>query len=204
MQITTGIRSILSKPFFYSLFQYIMGAHSFWNDFVLHTLKLKGDELILDIGCGPADILTYIPISTKYWGFDISKAYINKAYKKYQNRGHFFCKFLYESDLKLLPKFDYVILMGVLHHIDDDEAKRVLKLAKLALKSKGFLVTVDPCFSEGQSIIARFLISKDRGQNVRNETEYKKLTASVFPNVKVNIKHKSWIPYTHCIMKCSK
>ncbi len=177
-----------------------MGAHSFWKLFVQNILKLKGNELVLDIGCGPADILSYLPASAQYWGFDISKAYIDKATLKYGERGHFFCKYFEENDLALLPKFDRVLLTGVLHHMEDDEASKVLKLAEIALKPNGMLITVDPCLIEGQNPIARFLILRDRGQNVRNESQYKQLLKNIFQSTKTQVVHKTWIPYTHCFM----
>lgn len=204
MQITSGIRRILSNPVVYSIFQYVMGAHAFWRAFVSNMLKLEKNALILDIGCGPADILDYLPKDVQYWGFDISDAYISNAKKKYGSRGNFFCKYLDEQDIHALPKFDRVLLTGVLHHMDDDVALQVLDLAKLALKPNGILITVDPCLCEGQNPIARFLIMKDRGQNVRKESEYSSLISQVFQNAQTQVVHKFWVPYTHCFMMGSK
>lgn len=45
---------------------------------------------ILDVGCRTADILMYLPKDIVYYGFDLSREYINSAKNKYGNRGKFF------------------------------------------------------------------------------------------------------------------
>jgi SAM-dependent methyltransferase len=203
MQITTGFRGILSHPLIYSSFQYLMGAKQGWTYFAnFHIRAQKGDN-ILDVGCGPGDILNFLP-KVNYWGFDISKTYILKAKHKYGNIANFECKYLTSHDLESLPKFDLVIATGVLHHMDDDMVIDFLKLAFKALKVSGRLVTVDPCFVSNQNPIARFIISKDRGQNVRTKEEYVKLITQVFEKVEMNIKHKIFIPYTHCYIESTR
>ena len=167
-------------------------------------LQIESNHYVLDIGCGPADILNYLPKSVNYWGYDISPEYIQKAKLTFGSRGHFVCKLLDGSDLNELPKFDRVILTGVFHHLDDETARNVVNLAYQALKDGGKMVSVDPCFSPEQSRVARFLISKDRGQNVRVEAAYKILVNKTFRKIKTNVVHKAWIPYTHCYMVCTK
>lgn len=203
MQITTGIRSLLSHPKIYSAFQYLMGAKKGWSLYVNTYVRPKSGDVILDIGCGPADVLEYLP-NVEYWGFDISEDYINKAKRKYSEKGKFFSHMLSISDVEQMPKFDLVIACGVLHHVDDKTTYDLLKLAYSALKPGGRFVTVDPCFASDQNPLARFIISKDRGQNVRDQLGYKSLALAVFSEVVVTVKHKVWIPYTHCYMECTR
>ncbi len=94
--------------------------------------------------------------------------------------------------------------VGVLHHLDDEAVLQLLELAKSALKDGGRLVTLDPCFDKDQNPIARYLVSKDRGQNVRSADQYHELGCNVFEQVTGEVKHRSWIPYTHWIMECIK
>lgn len=203
-QITSGFRAILSVPIIYTGFQYIMGAHSLWRYLAKDVMQVKSCECVLDIGCGPADLLAYLPKNVNYWGFDISEEYIDKAKQKYSDKGHFICKLLEQSDLETLPKFDNVVLTGVFHHLDDEMAHKIVALAHSALKDGGQLVSVDPCYTQGQSKIARFLISKDRGQNVRMESGYKMLVNIIFKKIQTRVVHRTWIPYTHCYMVCTK
>lgn len=203
MQITSGIRSALSNPSVYSAFQYMMGARSGWKRFVREYMRAVPGDVILDVGCGPADILDYLP-TVDYWGFDISPEYIASATRKYGNRGHFQCKLFDSLDLGRLPACDFVVLSGVLHHLEDSEASELLALASRALKKGGKLVTIDPCVTPKQNPIARYLINKDRGQNVRDEAGYKSLVkGNLFNDIEIRVVNKAWIPYTHCYMVCT-
>lgn len=202
-QIVDGIRSVLSHPTVYSLFQNLMGAKSGWQNFISNFVKPFPGMVILDIGCGPCDILDYLE-NVDYFGFDISAHYISRAKEKYGDRGTFTAKLLTPEDLGDLPKFDVVICSGVLHHLDDAIAIDIIRMAFSALKPGGRFLSIDPVFESGQNPIARYLISKDRGQNVRTRAEYGVLARSVFPEIEVTVRHKAWIPYTHCFMVCTK
>lgn len=202
MQITSGIRSVLSNPTVYSAFQYLMGARSGWSRLVQDYMNVSAGDVILDLGCGPADILDYLP-AVDYWGFDISPDYIATATQKYGDRGNFQCKLFDSLDLEKLPACDFVVLSGVLHHLDDNEASLLLALASRALRKGGKLVTVDPCVTPKQNPVARYLIDRDRGQNVRAEASYKSLVkGDLFNSIDVTVVNKAWIPYTHCYMVC--
>lgn len=202
-QTTNGIRKILSSPWVYEIFQGIMGAKTGRKFFVDKFVKPFDDANLLDIGCGPGDILEYLP-SISYWGFDISDSYISRAKTKWGHKGNFICKELSSNDLKTLPKFDIVIAVGVLHHMDNTTAQNVANLAWEALKPGGRFVTIDPCYKDNQNYIARFIISRDRGLGVRTQSGYESLVSSVFFKVRSEVHDKSWIPYTHCYMVCTK
>lgn len=202
-QITTGFRAILSHPYIYSMFQYLMGARQGRTRFVSDFVRPVTGSAILDIGCGTAEILDYLPY-VNYWGFDISQAYIDQAVRRFGVRGKFQCKELKAVDLDNLPKFDIVLTMGLLHHLDDITAGQTLMLAHQALKTGGRLITIDPCIEPGQNRIARFLVTHDRGQHVRSCGAYAALVSSMFLQHRVEVKHRSWIPCTNCIMECTR
>ncbi len=202
-QITHGIRAILSSPLVYASFQSLMGAHKIRQRFVSDFVQPFSGMKVLDIGCGPADILAYLP-DVDYWGFDISEAYIQQASTRFGLLGMFHCKQLGFEDLAELPPFEVVLAKGVLHHLDDSVALDVMRLALQALKPGGRLLTIDPCLDNEQNPIARFLVKSDRGQNVRNKAGYEALARSVFNEVRVDVRHQIWIPYTHCFMECQK
>jgi SAM-dependent methyltransferase len=202
-QITRGMRAILSHPFMYSTLQLLMGAHSFRQSFVEEYVKPFPGMRILDIGCGPADILAYLP-EVSYSGFDISQDYIEQARKRFGSRGEFQCKYLSMEDIEGLPSFDVVFALGLIHHLEDDEAVGVMQLALRALKPGGRLLTIDPCWDPTQNLVARMLIRGDRGQNVRSKAGYEALAKSVFDAPRVEVRHKAWIPYTHCFMACQR
>jgi SAM-dependent methyltransferase len=202
-QITSGIRAIFSSPVIYSAFQNLMGAHTFRIRFVEEFVRPFPGCTILDIGCGPADILAYLP-EVNYNGFDVSDAYISRARTQFGRMGQFHCKGLTFSDVGNMPKADIVFALGLLHHLDDDTASQVMRLAAEALKSGGRLLTFDPCFDAEQNFVSRFLVGIDRGQNVRTRVGYTALASEVFESTRVVVRHRAWIPYTHCFMECTR
>lgn len=202
-QITNGLRAILGHPLVYSTFQNFMGAKRGRTLLVTDFIRPQQGMNVLDIGCGPAEILDYLP-AVNYWGFDISELYIQQAQSQYGAKGKFACKILKQEDLHDLPTFDLVLAIGLLHHLDDDAAIALLNIAHKALKTGGRLVTVDPCLETGQNPIARYLILKDRGQNVRTRDSYAALVSTVFPEYRLEVRHTSWIPYTRCYMECTR
>jgi len=203
-QVTHGIRSLLSTSRIYNLFQWILGGKDGRANFTTQYLRAQVDDFILDIGCGTADIRKYLP-NVQYYGFDPSSNYIDTA--KTNLRGipgcNLYCASLDEAKLITLPKFDIVLAIGVLHHLSDEGVIQLAHLAKSALKHNGRLITLDPCYVEGQSIISRLLIKCDRGQNVRTREGYERLMSKSFNTVVSDIRHDfNRFPYTHFIMEC--
>lgn len=194
---------MLSRPVIYDALQTVMGARRSRREFVSTFVKPSESSRVLDIGCGTAEILPYLPSGVEYWGYDISSEYIDAARRRYGNRGHFRCGRLDRAQLDEQPKFDVVLMIGVLHHLDDEAATDLLALACHALRDEGRLVTIDPCFASDQSPIARYLISRDRGNNVRVAEAYRELARRVFPKVRGTLRHRIWIPYTHWMMECA-
>jgi len=175
-----------------------MSGTSF-RDKIIKNQIIKNDVNVLDIGCGPATILESLP-RVNYFGFDINSNYINYAKNKYQGSGNFFCKKLTNKDLKTLPKFDHVLLLGVLHHLSDSEVLNLLSIIKKLLKKNGNVITEDPIFIKNQNLISKFIIKRDRGNNVRDKENYIKLIKRKFKHVKSTIYHQKFIPYTWFVM----
>jgi SAM-dependent methyltransferase len=202
-QITSGLRSVLSSPAAYELFQNALGAQKARKKIVDHFIRPFDDMRILDMGCGTSEILSFLPSSVTYVGYDISADYIARARKRFGDRGEFHSRLLQLDEANSLAPFDLVMAIGVLHHMEDHEARACLEIAKAVLKPGGRVLTIDPCFAKGQHPIAHFLISKDRGQNVRNAEGYSALGRKVFAQVKGTLSHQDWIPYTHWAMEMS-
>lgn len=203
-QIITGLRAVLSHPWIYDVFQNIMGARSVRQSFSTTYIRASPGSRLLDIGCGTAWILEYLPENIAYWGYDINPVYIAAARAKFGKKGQFTCRLLEESEVAKILPFDIVIAVGLLHHLDDDTARNVFRLARLALRPGGRFVSLDPVFAAGQNPIARFIISRDRGRNVRNGEGYLALARHEFNLAEGMVQHRVWIPYTHWIMECTR
>lgn len=202
-QITTGIRSVLARPAIYDRLQKLIGGKDARASFVLRFLSDASGKRLLDLGCGTAEILAWLPDDTDYVGYDVSPDYIAAARQRFQGRGAFYCAQFDASRLQEHPLFDLVLMAGLLHHLDDPEAAALLKLARRALSPAGRLVTIDGCFAAGQSPAAWLLIALDRGRNVRRPEGYEALAAAEFGRVSGHLIHRRWPPYTHWVMECA-
>ena len=197
------IYNFINSPLVYRIIQYIMSGTSFRNSIIKKNIK-KNNLKILDIGCGPAQILEQIP-RCDYYGYDIDQRSIQYAKKKYRKKNyHFYCKKFNKAEIKKLPKFDFVIFFGILHHLSNKEADKMLTLCKRIMKKNSKLLTEDPILVEKQNIIAKFLIEKDRGINVRQKKEYINLLKKHFKKIKNKVTHQFFIPYTWFTTICSK
>lgn len=203
-QTTTGVRSILSAAVFYDLFQRLVGANSLRETVASDYLLVGPHRRILDIGCGTAEILRFLPDDVEYVGFDASPEYIESARAQFGDRGTFFARLVTDADLGALGQFDLVIAMSVLHHLSDAEADHLFDLAARALGDGGRMFSNDPCFVPGQSSIARAVIQRDRGRNVRSPQGYEALAEARFDDVRTVVRHDLLhIPYSHTLMTCA-
>jgi cyclopropane fatty-acyl-phospholipid synthase-like methyltransferase len=198
------MKSLLGHAAVYSVFAKAVGAKRGRRLYVDQHIRPRSGFKILDIGCGPGDILEALPL-VDYHGFDLSSDYITSARRKYGDRGHFSVHSVNADLAKIYADFDLVLATGVLHHLDDSEAKSLFELALAALREGGRLVTLDGCYMAEQSFMARFLLKQDRGQFVRTEEGYLRLARSVFSDVESTLHNDLLrIPYTHIVMECRK
>ncbi|MDR1656448.1 MAG: class I SAM-dependent methyltransferase [Deltaproteobacteria bacterium] len=202
------INYILSFPYIYKLF--INCLKNKKTDLYGDYINVPEKSKVMDIGCGPAQVLDRIPDSVEYHGFDLSETYIRAATKKYNHRNAFFKCAPVESETlepSLVGSFDMVLALGVLHHINDEAASRLLQLAKTAMKDKGVLITHDPCFlRQQQKLMAKTLARMDRGKYVRYPDQYESLVASFFSDqVETFVRNDALrLPYNIIVMRMVK
>jgi len=188
----------------YSMFGWLIGGNRGRSILVKEYIRPKEGDYILDLGCGPGDLVAYLP-PVEYLGIDASDKYIQAARRRFAGKATFFCEQISTTTLKKTAYFDIVLALGLLHHLNDEEARQLFQVAMAALKPTGRLITLDGVFVENQSAMARWIISKDRGQYVRSKEDYLHLAAQVFPKISVNIRHDLLqIPYTHIILECTR
>ena len=190
--------SLLLNSYFYNFSQYIVGATAFRKKFI-EKLNIKKNAKILDVGCGTSTVLKFLN-EPEYYGYDVNIDNINYSRKKYGNLGNFYNKVFTEKELNHLPKFDYIFLFGFIHHLNDNDIISLLKILKYSLNESGCICSIDGVFEPKQNPLARFLISKDRGQFVRTKEGYINLTKDIFFSLETEIIHWKFFPYTYMTM----
>ena len=207
-EIRHGIRHILAVSKFYDLFQHAVGAYQ-WRKRVIekHISPLcSSSTRILDIGCGTGEILTYLPNQTRYFGFDRNQDYINSARKRFVKRSaNFTCEDVNKNSVSRHGSFDIVLAIGIIHHLDDALAQELFETAYSALSPGGILLTLDPVYTKNQSLAAKYIVGKDRGQAVRTDDAYLEIAKKRFKASQTLIDENPLrIPYTGIVMICIK
>jgi len=203
MQIEHGIRSILSIPLAYRLFQSAAGATATRRWLVQEAWRVTPGMRVVDIGCGPGDVLEDLP-DVHYVGVDISSQYIARAKQQFGAKGKFFTgtSAILRSNT-FAANADLVICTGVLHHIDDSTARQLLADALATLKPGGRFVGLEPTYLRHQSRLSKWIISKDRGQCIRDESSWRELAdAAGFSHLRVSVLTAMLrLPYTHILIE---
>lgn len=195
-------RIILRHPAVYSAFTIAMGGRGSRRRIVEDYVRPWPGAAVLDLGCGPGTMLEFLE-GVDYTGVDQEKRLIEHARRRFGDKGKFIVAdaTCYRPDGE--ERFDIIVAYGLLHHLDDAAARKLFALANSLLKEGRWLITLDPCFTEGQSRIARLLAKYDRGRHVRDESAYLELAGTVFDRVKAHIRHDLLtLPYTSCILTC--
>lgn len=204
-QVTKGLRAALSIPAVYEAFQQVVGSPRVRRELVERYVAASPGMRVLDIGCGPGDLIDDLPRDIEYTGTDLSEAYIESARRRFGDRGRHFVGRVDELDARQLGRFDVVIAKSLLHHIDEDEALHLFEVASNLLTPGGRLVTLDAAYTIDMSKASRFVVSRDRGQSILTPEGYEDLARRAFADVKVAVHHDLLrIPYTHVFLSCAE
>lgn len=203
-ELASGIYRLLERAGVYEGLQKALGARAVRRRFVREILRPAPGDRLLDIGCGTGSLLDDLPPDVDYTGYDSNPGYIAAAERRYGSRGRFFCARVGEEP-PFAGGFDLVVAKGVLHHLDDPDAGRLIRDARGHLRDGGYLVTSDPVLHPGQSRIARFLISRDRGRRVRSPEGYRALVAERFSEIEARLLTDRFpVPYSRYVVRARK
>ena len=205
MESNSGLLRWLKVPFLYNAFQAAVGATELRRRLIERYVRPKSGDKVIDIGCGPAPALQWLP-EVEYVGLDINSECIALAQRTYGSRGTFVVGDAQSvrGDSRFRDA-DIVMALGVLHHLDDQDAAFCFQFAYAALKEKGRFMSYDPCWIPNQGAISKYLMSMDRGRNIRSEQQYRQLAAKVFQNVDASMDTKPLlIPYVSIVLECAK
>lgn len=206
VHIEKGLRSLLRRPSVYNAFANVIGGN---RSRERHFEEYFGDpslRSVLDIGCGTGVLLESLADGVEYHGCDMEEGYIEHNREKYGARGAFYNERVGEV---LRPdwvdKFDAVNAHGLMHHLSDADSIGLLAAGHRYLRPGGYMVSVDSVFYSGQPPFSRWIVSKDRGQNIRTPEEYEALARRFFDDVEVElIPSNNRIRFSVFVMKMTK
>jgi SAM-dependent methyltransferase len=191
------LKNVLNSPVVYQKFQEAGGFFSARVKAIAEFLTITPGMRVLDIGCGPGNIVEHLPDGVDYIGFDIDQRYIQHAQARFAGRGRFFCQQFDATTVDLVAPVDVAMMNGVIHHISDDALGPLLGAIKASLRQGGVLLTLDGCYIPDQSWFNKWMLDQDRGRFVRDEEGYRRVLERTFGDVALHIReHYSWVPYT--------
>jgi SAM-dependent methyltransferase len=167
------ILSVLeSNASFYELVQKVISLN-----FLLFRKKLgeedffKSDYSYLDFGCGTGKFKDFIP-SNQYHGIDINENYIQYAIAK---RKRFFSVQDARNFTENFQKADHVFAIGLLHHLNSDDAQKVLQNMKQHLTKDGKIYIIDALLPFKKNFIGKTIRNQDNGNFVRDISTWENL-----------------------------
>ncbi len=158
---------MVTIPSIHKGLMFSLGADKAITRYVNEILQPTPGMKMLDVGCGPANILSYLP-PLDYTGIDLNEKHIAYARRRYGDRGRFIVGNA-GDDLKQEGKqFDLINVSALLHHIADDEAISLFASLAGLLKPQGRIVTIDNVWLPRQRVAVRlfnYLELRNQHQN---------------------------------------
>lgn len=142
---------------------------------LLAYVKFESIESALDLGCGPGTNAKYFS-GIRYVGVDLNSRYIAYAQK------HFSGSFIAADATDFSAEretFDLILINSLMHHLDDDACRRLLKNAKKSLSSRGAVHILDAIRNEKPSL-SRVLADLDRGHYMRAPDRWESIIGAFF------------------------
>jgi len=107
-------------------------------------------------------------------GIDNNARYIGYARKNL--RGDFILGDILKLDRYLnSSRFDYIIINGVLHHLEDASVAMLMKSIGAYLNRDGTIIVIDHIYNERLNYVNKLLLKYDRGSFSRTEVSYRTL-----------------------------
>ena len=171
------VRWLLERPLVYRLWQAPFVEQK------LVPLRAHNDlgaiRRVLDVGCGPGTNTRQFA-KMEYVGLDINEHYVEFAKKKFGR------DFVAVDVTKYTPPpgapFDFIFLNSFLHHVNDEDTRRILAALTNILPPDGHVHILELVLPERPSI-ARFLAKADRGEFPRPLEKWREIFTEAFEPV---------------------
>lgn len=167
------IRRLLANPAAYRLHNRlfnVVAVHRRLADDCGYRPGLK----VLDVGCGPGTLAAFFR-PEDYTGIDTSPEYIGHARRHF---GGTFAVLPAERVGEVGGRFDIALMVGVFHHLSDEQVRQTLDGLRRVLKPGGRFRLLEAVWpSRPWDLIGWLLRRLDRGRFVRTRDEWCRLLA---------------------------
>lgn len=199
-QRISGAYRLITIPSIYKALMFSLGAESAISRYVTEILRPTAGMKMLDVGCGPANVLAFLP-AVDYTGMDLNEKHIEFARARYGDLGRFLVGNAAIDLDGQEQAFDLINVSALLHHLSDDEAVRMFRALTPLLKQNGKIVTFDNVWLPKQRVGAKILNALDSGVNIRTPDGYLRLLDGLGLTVETRTFHDLLrIPYDHFVM----
>lgn len=174
--------NVLAFPLVYDVAMFVFGGGRLRRWFLEELLKPAPGDVLFEAGCGTGTLVASLPSVSGYFGFDISEEYVQTAKRDYPQ---FEFEVATAESLLDAPQrpSDVFFCLGLLHHLDDEQVRTVVRLAVRNLKPGGRFVALEPCYLRHQGRLGRWMTARDRGRHVRFARDYLRLFNESFADV---------------------
>ncbi|MFC1640420.1 class I SAM-dependent methyltransferase [Patescibacteria group bacterium] len=137
--------------------------NTWWEDLAFINQYVKEGTTVLDFGCGNGRLITFLDISPDYYrGIDISRELLQIAKHRYPR--YFFTQIERENETKFSDeRFDVVMSIAALHHMNPEMAAGALSEIKRIVKPGGKVI-ISVWYMWKPKWIKRLLASWARGR----------------------------------------
>src|SRR5258708_6711271 len=179
---------------------FALGADRAITRYVHEVLQPTAGMKMLDVGCGPANVLAYLP-QLDYTGIDLNEKHIAFTRQRYGERGRFIVGNAADDLRQEEETFDLINVSALLHHLHDGQAVSLFTSLKRLLKKDGRIVTFDNVWLPDQRAAVKLINALDSGINIRTPEGYLGLLSGQGFDVQTQVFHDLLrIPYDHFIM----
>ena len=183
------------KVFFY-LQRILSGNYPRIRQVLRDEVHLQENQTVLELACGTGNIADFFD-SVNYIGVDINQDYIRFA--KAQSQKEFLV-----VDVRQLcfndGNFDWVIAVGLFHHLSDADTLSTIKGVQRVLNGGGQMVIIDAIPPTSKLNILGYILRKlDRGKYIRHIEQYKRLFGEHFTIGKMYQYRNKRRPLDYCV-----
>ena len=177
MALSEARDRLMEHPAVYAVWQAPFAAQKFAP--VERQLRERTVRRVLDVGCGTGTNARRFE-GAEYVGLDINERYLRMARERYA--GLFVQADLTTADLTSLGTFDTILVNSFLHHIQDEDVRRILSRLTTLLAPEGRVHILELVLPPHLSL-ARLMARLDRGRYARPIESWRELFGAAFAPV---------------------